>query len=110
MTRRQVATILEAGVVALALLSLGTLWDGPLPTRKMGSLGEWLSGIGAAAAVLTAIWTVRTESDRSRHDERNRREAEARSVIIGDPRFMLARTTATTSTALLGTSRPALFV
>ena len=71
--------------VAAAIGALLTLWDGPLPVSKAGSLDGWIAGGGSILAVCVALWAVAEgKSDREkerREDTQLARRAEAESVI-----------------------------
>ncbi len=44
-------------IVLLSLALLGTMLDGPLNVDKVGTLGEWISGLGALSVLVYAINT-----------------------------------------------------
>jgi hypothetical protein len=72
------AARIMSGVLIVALVLVGVLWiegrhpwGGPLDVGSVGSLGEWVSSIGALVAVLVTVrqFTLSKEAERD-HEER----------------------------------------
>ena len=70
--RRLVKTtglIATAGVLLLLVALTASRWEGPFDASETGTLGEWLSGLGAIAAVIAAGLAVLWEVHTRRSDE-----------------------------------------
>ncbi len=65
--------ILAAVTAGLLLALLLSPWDGPLPTHKTGTIGDWAGGVGALAAVAASLWFVADERRHSAETLRNDR-------------------------------------
>jgi hypothetical protein len=62
--------------VGLAAVALGLLWD----QAQIGTYGEWMSGLGAAVAILIAVYALSLEAQRRREDDASVKKADARRV------------------------------
>lgn len=75
--------------VFITLWAVGRRPWGPLDTDAVGSLGDWVSGLGAVAAVSVTVWlftrTRRAEREHEERAEAMRVTAWARWTAIGDP-------------------------
>lgn len=96
--RRHWPSLAMASMVALTVTLLLSRWDGPFPEDRVGTIGEWLSAVGAVFAAIVALQIANRSETLDAHreqlrdrrewrDEAARRIVAVRSVVMYDVGF-----------------------
>lgn len=70
-TNLNIFLILSITCIALTALTLLTLVDGIFPVSKMGTVGDWLSGLGSFSVILVMLYQQRSMKEENKAQREN---------------------------------------